>query len=38
LSDCVLAAVALTNNCSIYTTDAHFSRIPHVKLYRSERH
>jgi len=34
LSDFIVAAVAQLHDCSIYTTDAHFSRIPHVKLHR----
>lgn len=35
LTDILIAAVAKASECSIYTTDAHFSRIPHVKLYHT---
>lgn len=35
LSDVLVATVAQTNNCSIYTTDLHFSQIPHVQLHRA---
>lgn len=34
LSDVVLAAVARIHGCAIYTTDAHFARIPHVKRFQ----
>lgn len=34
LTDVLIAAIAQANNCSVYTTDAHFARIPHLKLYR----
>lgn len=34
LTDIVIAAVAHAYNCAIYTTDAHFNHIPHVKLHR----
>jgi predicted nucleic acid-binding protein len=33
LSDVFLAAVAQFHGCAIYTTDAHFARIPHAKLF-----
>lgn len=33
LTDIVIAAVAHAYDCAIYTTDAHFNHIPHVKLY-----
>ncbi len=32
-SDYMVAAVAQAHECSIYTTDTHFARIPHLKLY-----
>ncbi len=34
LSDVIIAAVAQANDCAIYTTDAHFSRIPNIRLFR----
>ncbi len=32
--DCLLAAIALREQCEIFTLDRDFERIPHVKLYR----
>lgn len=32
--DCLLAALALRENCEIFTLDRDFERIPGVKLYR----
>jgi predicted nucleic acid-binding protein len=32
--DCLLAAIALREQCEIFTLDHDFERIPHVKLYR----
>ena len=37
LTDLLIAAVAHLNNRSIYTTDRHFTRIPHVQLYHPLR-
>jgi predicted nucleic acid-binding protein len=34
LTDIVIAAVAQAYDCRIYTTDAHFTRIPHLTLYQ----
>jgi predicted nucleic acid-binding protein len=33
VGDCLLAAVALRERCSIFTLDCDFSRIPGLKLY-----
>jgi predicted nucleic acid-binding protein len=34
LTDLIVAVVAHANNCSIYTLDSHFDRIPHSVLYQ----
>ncbi|MGH9434769.1 MAG: PIN domain-containing protein [Terriglobia bacterium] len=34
LADCLLAALAFREDCSIYTLDRDFDRIPALKLYR----
>ena len=33
LSDSLIAALALENNCQVYTLDPHFGRIENIKLY-----
>jgi predicted nucleic acid-binding protein len=34
IGDCILAALALRENCEIFTLDRDFEQIPGVKLYR----
>lgn len=33
LSDLVIAALAIEQNCQVYSLDAHFKRIPELQLY-----
>jgi predicted nucleic acid-binding protein len=33
LSDLVIAALAIEHGCSVYSLDAHFKKIPGVRLY-----
>jgi len=33
LTDLLIAAVAQAHDCTVYATDAHFTRIPHLKLH-----
>ncbi len=35
MSDLIVAAIAIENDCLVYTKDSHFRRIPGVKLYKS---
>ena len=35
VSDVILAALAIQNDCSVLTFDRHFSYIPNLKLHRS---
>ena len=34
VGDCLLASLALRENCSVFTLDRDFERIPGLKLYR----
>lgn len=36
LSDCLIAAIAVKNNCQIYSLDPHFQHLP-VKLYKTHK-
>ena len=38
LSDVLIATVAQAHQCLIYTTDTHFTRIPHLTLYQPRHH
>ena len=38
LTDVLIATVAQAHQCRIYTTDRHFTRIPHLTLYQPRRH
>ena len=33
LSDCTIAALALENDCAIYTLDSHFARMEKIRLH-----
>ena len=33
LSDLIIAALAIEHNCRVYSLDAHFKKIPAVRLY-----
>jgi predicted nucleic acid-binding protein len=37
IGDCLLAALALREQCEIFTLDRDFERIPGIKLYRVRR-
>ena len=35
MSDLIIAAIALENNCQVFTLDDHFGRIPGLKLHKA---
>ena len=37
LSDCLIAALAIENDCRVYSLDPHFEKISGLHLYRPER-